>query len=112
MQAIRGEVSVYDFARPIALVVDDSADADGRTAILDVDQTLFFNNMYEIRGLAPVPIHYRASNLKSLTLYGGTRDDTFNVRGTAAGTSLTIDAGGGNDTINVGSPGNTLDTIQ
>jgi hypothetical protein len=52
------------------------------------------------------------SGIANVEVDGGASPNTFNVEGTAAGTSMTINAGSGGDTFNVGSPTNTLDPIQ
>src|SRR5262249_37405933 len=50
--------------------------------------------------------------MNNLMLRGGTAPGIFNVQGTTAGTSTTINAATSVDTVNVGSATNTLDPIQ
>jgi hypothetical protein len=57
------------------------------------------------------------SNIRSLTINGGSVQNTFDVQATAAGIATTINAGTGGDTVNVGSdpvnlPQSILDPIQ
>jgi hypothetical protein len=47
-----------------------------------------------------------------VTVNGGTGGNTFSVQSTQAGTAPTVNAGGGNDTVNLGSTANKLDTLQ
>jgi hypothetical protein len=53
-----------------------------------------------------------AEGLSSLTIAGGTGGDTINVRRTIAALPVTVNGGDQDDTINIGSVGNSLDTIQ
>jgi hypothetical protein len=51
------------------------------------------------------------TGVQSLVVEGGSFGTTFNVQGTAAGTSTRISGGAGDDTFIVGSAANTLDTL-
>ena len=70
-------------AKP-SLVVNDTADTSGRTASLSAGS---------ITGLTPAAISY-AGAMSSLLVEGGTGSDTFNVAGTAAGFTTTLDTNG------------------
>ena len=52
------------------------------------------------------------TGLSSLVLDGGGGPNTFNVHAIAAGVSVTVNAGPGDDTINVGDTANSLDDIR
>jgi Ca2+-binding RTX toxin-like protein len=105
-------------AGSIALTVDDSKDASARTPTLSNTQ---------LTGLAPALIAF--SNLKVLTVNGGTGGNSFTltntppgittnlnsgtgkdkvfVQATGAGSTLTIDGQGGTDAVSLGNAGNT-----
>jgi hypothetical protein len=51
------------------------------------------------------------NGLSSLVLNGGSGPNTFNVSAIAAGVSVTVNAGPGDDTTNVGNAANSLDDI-
>ena len=50
--------------------------------------------------------------MTSLTVNGGTAANTYNVQGTLAGAATTLNAGSGNDAVNVANTSNKLDDIQ
>jgi hypothetical protein len=98
---INGFVDVYG-AGTISLILTDGGDSTARTATLTSS---------ELSGLSPAPIYYSA-NVTSLTVDGGSGNDTFNVQSTAAGMAVTVNAGPGSDTVNVGNADNKLDDIR
>nr|MCU0981157.1 hypothetical protein [Pirellulaceae bacterium] len=51
------------------------------------------------------------ATVESLVLDAGSGGDIVNVRSSAAATPITINADGGDDNVNVGSLGNSLDSI-
>jgi hypothetical protein len=51
-------------------------------------------------------------NIGSLTAFGGSGGNVFNIDSTAAGTAVTVNTGAGDDTINVGNAGQSLDDIH
>jgi hypothetical protein len=59
----------------------------------------------------PSGLSYTPGQVSTLTVSGGSGGNTFQVQGTAIGTPVTINAGAGNDTFNVGSS-NSLNSIQ
>src|SRR5262249_31363156 len=61
-----------------ALSIDDSADTVARKATIDSGA---------ITGLAPAVIAYTPSDLSALTIWGGTKGDTFTVANTPTGFS-------------------------
>jgi hypothetical protein len=91
----------------INLVLDDSADSQGKTAVLGG----FGSGSGLISGFAPAYVDYNSGSLTSLTLKGGHGGNTFNVQFLGAGAPVTINTGGGNNIVNVGSTSNSLDRI-
>jgi murein DD-endopeptidase MepM/ murein hydrolase activator NlpD len=82
-----------------ALTVDDAADATARTATLSIN-----GPTAAITGLAPTPITYAVSDVRSVTVNGGSGGNTFNVLDTAANSfpvTTTLNSGSGSDTVNV-----------
>jgi hypothetical protein len=108
LQGIVGDLKVTDPSSYVQLIVDDSTDTTGRSATID---PAFFN--YDsISGLAPQPIYYLPSAVSSVTVYGGSGGNTFQLRHTAASTPVTIHAGSGTNSVTVGSSTNSIDPIQ
>ncbi len=54
---------------------------------------------------------FAAASVMGITINAGTGNDTVNVRYTIEGVPVTVNAGSGNDTINLGTAGNSLDAI-
>src|SRR5207248_3051494 len=71
-----------------SLVIDDTADATGRTVTITPG------------GISGLTGSQTFSNLTNLQINAGSGGDTFNVQGTANATG--INAGGGNDTVAFG----------
>src|SRR5262249_30138773 len=68
-----------------------------------------------LTGLATGEIRYISNDVSSVSLTGGSGNDTFFVRSTPTSNAVvpvTINGGLGDDLIVVGSTGNTLDTIR
>ena len=101
LSAINGFVDVFG-AGTIALTVDDSGDTTARTVTLTSARLL---------GLSSGEVDY-SSDVTSLTVNGGTAANTYNVQGTLAGAATTLNAGSGNDAVNVANTSNKLDDIQ
>jgi hypothetical protein len=87
--------------------VDDSSDNRPRAATFSTDPTY----RYLLNGLANGPIYLDVDPGSSVQVFGGSGGNTFNVQSTAAGVSLAVNAGAGNDTVNLGSAANSLDPI-
>lgn len=117
---INGPITVDTFHDSISVVADDSGDSTGRTATLS-DQPVL-GPMTTLTGLSPAPIGlgfnqgsdgtFLATNL---TILGGSGANSYNIQGTAGlSSSVVVQAGSGNDIVNVGSGGSTstLDAIQ
>jgi hypothetical protein len=97
---IQGAVTVNNALGRTALIVDDSADSTGRTATLTNSA---------LTGLAPAAINYVSTGLSSLAVYGGNGNDTFKVGSPAPTMTVTLNGGGGANTL-VGP--NTTNTWQ
>src|SRR5262249_29693533 len=67
----------------------DSGDTNGRAVSL---------TNYNITGLAPAPIYY-GFGVSSLTIDGGSGNDTLTVVGTSPSIPVIFNGGGGNDTL-------------
>jgi Ca2+-binding RTX toxin-like protein len=62
--------------------------------------------------LATLSCRVSYAGAERLSLAAGAQNDTFFLRGTAAGTTTTINGGNGADTFNVGNAINTLDDVK
>ena len=111
-QDIKGLLNI-DSLEPgglVNLTVNNSADPSPRTVTLG-DSSL--------AGLAGAAIGFNPLALGNLILIGGgplpgaadTSGNTFNLQTIPASATVTVEAGPGDDTINVGSAANELDTI-
>jgi hypothetical protein len=115
LQNINGHLTVFDGlilggARATTLTIDDSADSGPRTVTLSsFTELLPTKTLFEmITGLAPAAIDYQSGSLISATVNGGSSGNTFNVQSIVGGTSVALNSGTGNDTINL----NNIDAIQ
>lgn len=99
VQTILAPVNVNNSPSFTILTIDDSADATGRTAIL---------NPASITGLAPAAINWTITDIATLTINGGSGGNTFTVTGTAPGFADTLNTGTGSDTVTVQGTSNTL----
>ena len=116
----QGIAGPLNFSNPTgfdAITIDDSTDATGRTIGLTASSA---------SGIAPALITWAITDTRSVTLFGGTGGNTFNVANTtrlttlytgagndtvnvqATGAQLSIQGQGGNNTVNVGSLAPTL----
>jgi hypothetical protein len=103
VQEVKGVLNVGALSGQIKLTLDDTADPQSKTVAITTTA---------VTGLAPSAIAYSATALSSLTVEGGGNGgNTFNVQSTAAGDTVTIQTGPGEDAVNVGSTINTLDDI-
>jgi hypothetical protein len=92
----------------VSVTVDDSSDSMPRTATFRTDPTY----RYLLNGLAPGQIFLDVDPGSSIQVQGGSGGNTFNVQSNPAGVTTTVNAGSGNDVVNIGSPANTLDPIR
>jgi uncharacterized repeat protein (TIGR01451 family) len=92
VQGILGSLDVSDDTFFDNLVIDDSADAVGRTASF---------SRSSVSGLAPATITFNASDIGTITVNGGTGGNVFNVLSTVPGSVNNFNSGAGNDTVNV-----------
>jgi hypothetical protein len=84
---IKGYLNI-DGGGTVALTVDDSGDTNGRVATL---------TSYGLIGLAPAEIDYGRST--TLTINGGSGNDTLTVTDTSSGMPVTFNGGAGADTL-------------
>jgi hypothetical protein len=98
---IKGFVDAYG-AGSTSLAVDDHLDSTSRTVTLTSGQLTGLGNAG--------PIAY-GSGVAALTVDGSSKASSYNIQSTAAGSAVTVNAGIGNDTFNLGS-GNSLNAIQ
>jgi hypothetical protein len=109
VQPIAATLGVASNGGANVITVDDSSDPTlGRSVNMS---TFTSANMPwgSIAGLAPGHINYEYQGTASLTVYGGTNTTTYNIR--AVGAATTLQAGEGNDVINLGGS-NGLDAFQ
>lgn len=92
VQGILGSLDVADDTFFDDLVIDDSADAVGRTVNF---------SRSAVSGLAPATITFNASDIGTITVNGGTGGNVFNVLSTVPGSVNNINSGLGNDTVSV-----------
>jgi Ca2+-binding RTX toxin-like protein len=93
---ILGPLRVESYAGQTgSVVVDDSGDATSHPlASLQTDA-----NGFNLTGLAPAPIYFPLTPLSSVQIRGGTGDDTFTVANVLPASGITIDGGGGTNTL-------------
>jgi hypothetical protein len=124
VQGIKGSVSILNSSTAFTtLTVNDMFDPAYHNSVTVSD--------FAISGLAPVDITYFFNPLTALTVFGGgpgpavggSGGNTFNVPSIAgstpggtttargSGTLVTLYTGPGNDTVNVGGPSQSLDTL-
>jgi hypothetical protein len=96
LQSILAPLTIKDPKGLLALNVDDSSDATGRTASVTTDGTTD-----TISGLGPVPITAEVFGLSSLAVSGGTGNNAFTFAGAGQAVSATLNTGAGRDTTNV-----------
>jgi hypothetical protein len=105
------------------ITIDDSEDGNKHTVTL---RTLAHNRADaehdadpwgQVSGLAPANINYEYADTSSVTIDGGTADNTYNVRATGQSTpgslffgNIYLNTGTGDDTVNVGER-DTLDDL-
>src|SRR5262249_51293739 len=101
-------------ARGAALPVNNRGDTTGRTATL-ADVPFFSTFLGAVNGMAPanivgIPAGSPSGDVTGLTVYGGSGGNTFNVTGTSnfSGSTL-LEAGAGNDAVNVEATTGALD---
>jgi hypothetical protein len=101
---ILGPINISKSGGSTFLGVNDSADATGQRASL-ANGSLTWTNY-------AAPVTWESGAVTALTIWGGSGANTFNVQSTEAATPVTLNAGVGGDSINVGDAANPLDGIQ
>src|SRR5262249_42785936 len=105
--AILAPVKTINLGGHSALTLDNSTDPVARNVTLDVKSDAVGNvtgDFGTITGLTPAKISVRDSDITSLVLRGGNGGNTFTVANTISAPSCTgtiLNAGSGDDTINV-----------
>jgi RTX calcium-binding nonapeptide repeat (4 copies) len=79
---------------PVAVIVDDSGDATGRAATL----TRSAVSTNTLSGMSPAPIYYE-NNVTSLTIDAGSGNDSLTLAGPATNTQVIYNGGGGTNTL-------------
>jgi hypothetical protein len=90
------------------VILDDAGDAQAGK------QVTFNNDGYAwgVSGLSPHRIYFALGTGSTAQVLGGSGGNTYDIQSTPAGTALTVNAGSGTDTINVGgATAQTLDSI-
>jgi hypothetical protein len=97
-----GDVTVTNTSGKTALILDDGADMSFRAPILYSGA---------VTALAPAQVRYTPGQVDSVLIQGSAAADIYNVISTPWGTSLTINGGVANDTLNLGNNTDGLDEI-
>src|SRR5262249_9773263 len=90
---IQGAVTVHNNPSRDTLTIDDSADSGSHPAV-----TI---SAAGVTGLAPVPINTTSFSITTLTIFGGSGNNTYAITGTPAVTGVTLNTGSGADAVNV-----------
>jgi Ca2+-binding RTX toxin-like protein len=115
VQAIAGTLNLENPPNFDTIVLDDSADSTARSVTISslgtnpADSQGNSDPWGQISGLAPGVINFEYPDTTSLTVNAGGGNNTFHVQGT--GTATEINTGAGNDTVTVGDASNTLTGI-
>jgi hypothetical protein len=97
VNAINGPLTVTGVAGSTALTVDDSNDISAKPNVtVSVSGTTG-----TLANLAPAPITFTSSSVKTLNVLGGAGNNTYTIAATPAGTSMALNTGGGVDHVNV-----------
>ncbi len=103
-EGILGNVNIVNLFKTTALTIDNSGGGLPQTIGITAN---------EVTGLTENEIYFGFALLSSLTVKAGLVDDSINIPATRKETPITtVDAGAGNDIVNVGGFFNTLDAIQ
>jgi hypothetical protein len=90
VQGITGAVTIYNGPSYTHVAVDDSADGGNRTVTIGSGG---------VTGLAPAAINFTSFSVNSLSVLGGSGNNTYTVAATPVTTSLTLNTGGGVDHV-------------
>jgi hypothetical protein len=94
LAGLTAPVSLVTNTAPLdQVVVDDSADTANRANVVV--------GPGGITGLAPVALNFVPAFVSTLTVLGGSGNNTYTVTGTPAQGAVTLNTGGGADTVNV-----------
>src|SRR5262249_3255546 len=82
----------------VPVVIDDSGDMTNHpNAAISSDAA--DNEDYQLTGLAPAPIRFTINPASPISILGGLGDDTFTVTSPVSYTGITIDGGGGSNSL-------------
>jgi RTX calcium-binding nonapeptide repeat (4 copies) len=99
LQDIRGLVRPQSYGNgPVAVVIDNSGDPTPRQATFTYDPSDAVSG-HVLSGLAPGPIYFMLDAASSLLVKGGLGDDSFRLPAVLPPVPLTIDGGGGTNTL-------------
>ena len=102
VQGIRAALTIQNPPSLDTIIVNDAADTAARTATLSTFAS-GGANWGSITGLAPAAINYKYDDTTSVAIETGLGNDTVNVH--ATGVATTLISFGGHDTVNVGNAG-------
>jgi hypothetical protein len=101
LASIKGPVSIGGYGTPggtpvdVTLIVDNSGNNDLTPRRVE----LYTSPGTHLVGLAPAPIHWNVGPGSSVSIRGGAADETFTLRNTDFVGSISIDGGGGINTL-------------
>jgi hypothetical protein len=92
VQGLQGAVTIYNGPSYTHVNIDDSADGGNRTVTIGPGG---------VTGLAPAAINFGAVSLNTLTVSGGSGNNSYTITGSQAYQGTTLNTGAGADTVNV-----------
>jgi hypothetical protein len=98
VQGILGEVFVGGSSRVITVNVDDHADTVARSVTMDHEVN---PDTTDITGLAPGVIKYNDVGVLTVNVKGGSGGNSFTIANTGRGEATFLNTGAGTDTVNV-----------
>src|SRR5262249_55432339 len=94
-----------------SVLIDDSADTNAHPSIA-LNVFTQYDYSPNVINLAPNPISWQLAPTTPMQILGGSGRNHFQINGTEAGVPLTIVAGTGGDSFDVGNSANQLDDVQ
>jgi hypothetical protein len=93
VQGIQGALNIYNGPSWTHVVIDDSADSTDNPNV-----ALSFGSL---TGLSPAAIYFAGTSVNTLTIYGGSGNNTYNIGNPQGYLGDTLYTGDGDDTVNV-----------
>jgi hypothetical protein len=90
VQGILGAVTIFNDPSRDHVNIDDSADNGNRNVTISTGG---------VTGLSPAAINFTSFSVNTLSVLGGSGNNTYTVSGRPAGTSVTLNGGAGNNTL-------------